>query len=390
MLQARPVSIRGGWPCQAGGADLSSAASTPPPPALPSPGSPAKPAPAPALAVAMAPTPAPTLPSSLPAAQLNSCPSDHMLEYCKTVTVQGVKGKIVSSMAGKKPSIAKRLAFASLGDKPSMVVGVNPEGGYPAGVQFYQIIVKVNNEQVLHSASLTEVIKKVQTALQLDNSVSLKMMHVSRYKLLFPLGAPAQQDPELSEAVKDIVKEANEERAIDEERNEAVEKANKEANEEGAIVEESNEAVEKAIKEATKEAVGENIEKEVAVEQAIKEASDEAAEDAFEEASKEVFEEAKNEAINETNAERISFAFDTDDIFRKFEVDFEGHFGTGYYQDADASSNIQHSKLTGQGYVNENYMGANQRAEVAGRSSHNWKVGHSHLSSLGPAHCRPR
>ena len=59
MLQARPVSIRGGWPCQAGGADLSSAASTPPPPALPSPGSPAKPAPAPALSVAKPAEPPP-------------------------------------------------------------------------------------------------------------------------------------------------------------------------------------------------------------------------------------------------------------------------------------------------------------------------------------------
>jgi hypothetical protein len=36
-------------------------------------------------------------------------------------------------------------------------------------------------------------------------------------------------------------------------------------------------------------------------------------------------------------------------------VDFEGHFDTGHYQDADASSNIQNSKLTGQGYVNKTY-----------------------------------
>ena len=213
-----------------------------------------------------------------------------------------------------------------------MVVAVKPEGpGYFAGVRLNQIIVKVNNEQVLHSASLSEVTEKIQSALQWGNSVSLKMMHVRRYRLLFPLGAPAQQDPELSEAqqaqklsderhapelsgaVKDIEKEAMEEGAIVEERNEAVEKAIKEATkeavvkdiekeaiEEGIIVEERKEAVQKAIKEATKEAVGENIEKEVAVEQAIKEASDEAVEDAFEEASKEVFEEAKNEAMKLT------------------------------------------------------------------------------------------
>ena len=220
MLQVRPGSIREyGWPCQAGA----------PLPwegwggAEPSAGSPAKPAPAPALPVAMAPTPAPALPllqpthrrpSSLspnlpdskrrrsakkvwfaqprPAAQLNSCPSDHImadhiLENCKTITVQG--GNIGVSISGEKPSI---------------VVAVKPEGpGYLAGVRVNQIIAKVNNEQVLHSASLTEVIEKVQTALQLDNSVSLKMMHVRRYRLLFPLGAP-----ELSGAVKAIEKDA--------------------------------------------------------------------------------------------------------------------------------------------------------------------------------------
>lgn len=139
--------------------------------------------------------------------------------------------------------------------------------------------------------------EKIQSALQLGNSVSLKMMHVRRYRLLFPLGAPAQKDPELSEA-QQAQKLSGERQAP--ELSGAVKDIEKEAIEEGAIVEERNEAIEKAIKEATKEAVGENIEKEVAVEQAIKEASDEAVEDAFEEASKEVFEEAKNEAMKLT------------------------------------------------------------------------------------------
>ena len=93
-----------------------------------------------------------------------------------------------------------------------MVVAVNKEGpGYLAGVRVNDVIVEVNKEQVLHSASLSEMTEKIQSSLQLDNNVSLKMMHVKKYRLMFPLGAPAQQDPELSGAVENIENEATEE-----------------------------------------------------------------------------------------------------------------------------------------------------------------------------------
>lgn len=148
MLQVRPVSTTEyGSPCQAVCADPS-AATTPPPPAppplfLPSPCSPGKPA----LPLFLQQTHwppsscSPNLPDSkrrrsakkvwfgqpMPAAQLNSCPSAHILEYCKTITVQSVKGKIGFSISGEKPCI---------------VVAVKPEGpGYFAGVRLNQIIV---------------------------------------------------------------------------------------------------------------------------------------------------------------------------------------------------------------------------------------------------------
>ena len=168
----------------------------PPPLFLPSPCCPAKPAlPFPQPTHWRPSSCSPNLPDSkrrrsakkvwfsqpMPTAQLNSCPSAHMLEYCKTITVQSVKGKIGFSMSG---------------EKPSMVVAVKPEGpGYLAGVCLNQIIVKVNNEQVLHSASLSEVTEKIQLALQLSNSVSLKMMHVRKYRLRFPPGGPSTAGP---------------------------------------------------------------------------------------------------------------------------------------------------------------------------------------------------